>query len=59
MVKSKTSTEVKQRYNERVYTRIYLQVPKELGEKFKSKCESEGIPQRKILIEAIEKFLGD
>lgn len=59
MVKSKTSTEVKQRYNERVYTRIHLQVPKELGEKFKSKCESEGIPQRKVLIDAIEKFLRD
>lgn len=54
---SSTSTDVKRRYNEKAYTRIHLQVPKELGEKFKAKCERENVPQRQVLIEAIEQFL--
>lgn len=54
---SSTSTDVKRRYNEKAYTRIHLQVPKELGEKFKAKCERENVPQRQVLIEAIEHFL--
>lgn len=55
--KTTTSTEVKRRYNERVYTRIYLQVPKETGDAFKAKCDQLGISQRQVLIEAIEYFL--
>lgn len=57
--KTTTSTEVKRRYNERVYTRIYLQVPKDTGDAFKAKCEREGIAQRTVLIDAIENFLRD
>ena len=57
--KTTTSTEVKRRYNERVYTRISLQVPKELGASFKAKCEAEGTSMRAVLIEAIENFLGE
>jgi hypothetical protein len=55
--KTTTSTEVKRRYNERVYTRIYLSVPKETGDAFKAKCEQLGLSQRAVLIEAIEYFL--
>ena len=55
--KTTTSTEVKRRYNERVYTRIYLQVPKELGDAFKDTCDRLGISQRQVLIEAIEYFM--
>lgn len=57
--KTTTSTEVKRRYNERVYTRIYLQVPKETGDAFKAKCEKQGIAQRAVLIDAIDAFLAD
>ncbi len=59
MGKTKTSTEVKRRYNENAYERIYLQVPKDQGKAFKEKCEREGIPQRQVLIDAITKFLRD
>ncbi len=60
MAKHKTtSTEVKRRYNEKVYTRIYLQVPKETGDAFKAKCEKDGVSQRAVLIEAIEIFIRD
>jgi hypothetical protein len=54
---SNTSTDVKRRYNEKAYVRIHLQVPKDIGEKFKAKCERENVPQRQVLIEAIEQFL--
>ena len=54
----KTSTEVKSRYNDKVYARLSYMIPKELAAEFKTKCEAEGIPQRKIIIEAVEKFLG-
>ena len=57
--KTTTSTEVKRRYNEANYARIYLQVPKDIGDKFKAKCQADGIPQRQILLDAIEKFLDE
>lgn len=55
--KTTTSTEVKRRYNEKVYGRIYLQLPKETVEAFKAKCKSKGISQARVLLEAIENFL--
>ena len=57
--KTTTSTDVKRRYNEKAYTRVHLQVPKDMGDKFKEKCAAEGIPQRQVLIDAIEKFLAE
>ena len=57
--KTTTSTEVKRRYNEKVYGRIYLQLPKETVEAFKAKCNSSGVSQASVLLEAIEKFLRD
>ena len=58
MAKTKTSTEVKRRYNEKVYSRIYLQLPKETVEAFKAKCKSTGVSQASVLLDAIEKFLN-
>ena len=57
--KTTTSTEVKRRYNERVYSRIYLQLPKETVEAFKAKCKHIGVSQASIILDAIEKFLRD
>ena len=57
--KTETSTEVKRRYNEKAYGRIYLQLPKDLVEKFKAKCTDKGISQASVLLEAIENFLRD
>jgi hypothetical protein len=54
----KTSTEVKTRYNDKVYTTITFKIPKELAKDFKEKCERENKPQRQVIIEAVEKFLG-
>lgn len=55
--KTKTSTAVKQRYNERVYDVLSVRVAKELAAEFKAKCAAEGIPQAQVIKKAIEEFL--
>lgn len=56
--KTKTSSAVKNRYNAKVYDSIIVRVPKEMAQKFKDKCASDGIPQAQILKKAIENFLN-
>ena len=56
--KTRTSTEVKRRYNEKTYTLISASVPKETAAAFKAKCAAEGIPQAQIIKKAIEEFLS-
>ena len=55
--KTKTSTEVKTRYNQKTYDVIAVRVPKEMAEAFKEKCTAENIPQAQIIKRAIEEFL--
>ncbi len=55
--KTKTSTAVKARYNEKVYDVISARVPKELAGAFREKCAVEGVPQAQIIKKAIENFL--
>lgn len=47
--KTKTSTAVKTRYNEKVYDIISARVPKDLAADFREKCAAEGIPQAQII----------
>ena len=56
--KTRTSTEVKRRSNEKTYTLISASVPKETAAAFKAKCAAEGIPQAQIIKKAIEDFLS-
>ena len=55
--KTKTSTEVKTRYNQKTYDVIAVRVPKEMAEAFKAKCTAEDITQAQIIKRAIEDFL--
>lgn len=55
--KTKTSSEVKNRYNKKVYDSIIVRIPKEMAQAFKEKCAAEGIAQAQIIKEAITKFL--
>ncbi len=55
--KTHTSTDVKRRYNEKVYSRINFSAPKELVALFKEKCESKGVSQAQVLKEAMQKFI--
>lgn len=55
--KTKTSTEVKARYNQKTYDIISVRVPKEMAQAFKAKCATDGVPQAQIIKKAIEDFL--
>ena len=57
--KTKTSTKVKSRYNEKVYDVISIRVPKETAAAFKAKCAAENIPQAQVIKKAIEQFLAE
>ena len=54
---SKTSTDVKNRWNAKHYSQLTFRLEKNLVEKFKKKCKSENIPMAEILRDAIRKFL--
>lgn len=56
--KTKTSTEVKSRYNQKTYDVISVRVPKEMAEAFKAKCATDGVPQAQVIKQAIEDFLN-
>ena len=56
--KTRTSTAVKARYNQKTYDVIYVRVHKEMAEAFKKKCADEGISQAQIIKQAIEDFLA-
>lgn len=55
--KTKTSSEVKRRYNSKVYSSITAQLPKELVARFKEECTARGISQAQVVREAVERFL--
>jgi len=56
--KTTTSTEVKNRYNKKVYDSIIVRIPKETAAAFKEKCAAKGIPQAQIIKKAIDEFLN-
>ena len=57
--KTTTSTEVKRRYNNRVYSKIQTELPKETVEAFRAKCRETGISQASVLLRSIEEFLKE
>lgn len=57
--KTHTSTEVKRRYNEKTYSPIHVNLPKDLVAAFKEKCKAEGISQAQVIKKAIEDFLAE
>lgn len=57
MAKTTTSTAVKRRYNDKTYTRIIADIPKQLAEDFKTKCKQDNISMASIIKKAIEDYL--
>lgn len=55
----KTSWQVKAKYNAKVYSRLAVDIPKELREKYKEKCDELGVSMRSQTIKLIEKFLQE
>lgn len=56
--KTKTSTQVKSKYNQKTYDVISIRVPKAMAETFKSKCAADGVAQAQVIKKAIEEFLN-
>lgn len=59
MAKTKTSTAVKRRYNNKAYSVAQAWLPKDLVADFKAKCADMGVSQASVIKEAIEKFLAE
>ena len=57
--RTRTSTEVKRRYNEKTYTMITTSLPKNMAAAFKEKCAALGISQASVVKKAIEEFLAE
>lgn len=57
--KTKTSSAVKNRYNQKTYTAVTAMVNKDIAAAFKAKCAAEGISQAQIIKKAIEEFLNN
>lgn len=55
----KTSTKAKRRYNDKTYSRIVVDVPKETAAAFRAKCKKEQVPIAQILKAAIDQFLKE
>ena len=53
--KTFTSTEVKRRYNEKVYSQISCSAPKDLVEEFRELCKEMGISQASVF----KRFIGE
>lgn len=53
--KTFTSTEVKRRYNEKVYSQISFSAPKDLVEEFRELCKEMKISQASVF----KKFIAD
>ena len=56
--KTKTSTQVKAKYNQKAYDVISIRIPKETASAFKNKCAAEGVPQAQVIKQAIADFLA-
>ena len=55
--KTHTSTQVKQRYNDKVYTAMTFRVPKELATEFKQICIDNNISQAQIVKDAMAELV--
>lgn len=57
--KTHTSSAVKQRYNDKVYGKVSVALPKDLVARFKAKCITDGVSQAQIVKQAIEAYLSE
>lgn len=57
--KTTTSSEVKRRYNNKVYSTIKAELPKELVAEFKELCKAKGVSQASVIKNSITEFIKD
>ena len=56
---SEPSWQSHEKYNQKVYDRINIRLPKELVAAFKEKCAAENVSQAQIIKSAIEAYLNN
>ncbi len=57
--KTTTSSAVKRRYNNKVYSTVQVQLPKELVAEFKELCKEKGVSQASVVKNALEQFINE
>ena len=57
--KTTTSSAVKRRYNDKVYSVVKAELPKELVAEFKELCKEKGVSQTSVIKSALEKFINE
>lgn len=57
--KTKTSSAVKRKYNQKAYGAVVAYIPKDMANAFKEKCAAEGVSQAQIVKRAVEDFLNE
>lgn len=57
--KTHTSTDVKRRYNEKVYSQMAFSAPKDLVTEFRKICKEQGVSQAGVLKQAMQSFIDD
>lgn len=57
--KTTTSAAVKRRYNDRVYSKIQAELPKDIVTAFRAKCTERGVSQASVILAGIERFLEE
>ena len=57
--KTHTSTAVKRRYNEKTYSRVFADLPKELVADFRESVQEQGVSVASVLKACIEQYLTD
>ncbi|MBR0307865.1 MAG: Arc family DNA-binding protein [Mogibacterium sp.] len=55
----KTSSAVKNRYNQKAYDRCVVNIPKGMRDRLKEKCAAEGISMNSIFLKAAKDYLGE
>lgn len=53
----KSATRAKTKYNDKMYDRFTLRLPKELASLFRAKCEQDGISHSQVFRDAAERFI--
>ena len=57
--KTTTSSAVKRKYNNKVYSVVSAELPKELVAEFKEPCKAKGVSQASIIKSALEQFINE
>lgn len=57
--KATTSSAVKRKYNNKVYSVVKAELPKELVADFKELCKEKGVSQASIIKNALEEFINE